>query len=68
MEPKHKRIADQYAGQSCQMYTLDGIFDAQISGRLERFAVIRSDAGHSAQFSWETVERKMTGDKLFYIC
>lgn len=68
IDPKHKAIADKYAGQPCKMYTLDGIFDAQILGRMERFAVVRTMHGHSMAVSWPTVERKMEGDKLFYIC
>ena len=70
IQPKHKPIADKYAGLSCKLHTLDGIKDATISGRLCRFAIIRTmDNCGQATFSWEAVERIMQQDeKLFYIC
>jgi hypothetical protein len=65
---KHQDIADKYAGEQCQVYTLDGIKTAVIQGRLNDFAVIRSYEGHVWHFNWPLVERKMQSDKLFYVC
>lgn len=70
IKPEHATIADRYAGEECKLYTLGGIKDATISGRLCRFAIIRTmDNCGQATFSWEAVERIMQQDeKLFYIC
>lgn len=40
IKPEHKAIADKWSGKPCRLYTLDGIKDAMICGRLERFATI----------------------------
>ena len=37
---KYQTIADKHAGQRCKLYTLDGVKDALICGRLNQFASI----------------------------
>ena len=60
--PEHIAIADKWGGKPCRLRTVDGIKDALICGRLERFATIAvaHDGGaNNVQFSWPTVARKM---------
>jgi hypothetical protein len=69
MTHKNIDIANKYAGEACQVYTLDGIKEGIVSGRLHEFATIRAlDGSINMQVNWPTVERKMTQDKLFYAC
>lgn len=66
---KYMTIANLYAGESCKLYTLNGIERARIAGRLCDFAQIVSlDSALSITVNRPTVERKMMGDKLFYSC
>lgn len=65
---KYQSIADRFSGQQCRVYTLDGIKEGTISGRLNNFATVRTLEGASYEFNWPTVERKMESDKLFYVC
>lgn len=69
---KYQDIANAWSGKPCKLYTLDGVKDAQICGRLEKFATIacRGDLGASnIQVNWPTVARKMeSGDATFYAC
>lgn len=69
---EHIAIADKWSGKPCKLYTLDGIKDALICGRLERFAtiVVPHDGGaNNIQVNWPTVARKMEGgDFTFYAC
>lgn len=66
---KHQAIADAYAGEPCNVYTLDGTKQGIISGRMADYAVIRTlDGAVSMQVNWPTVQRKMQSDKLFYAC
>lgn len=62
-------IANKYSGELCQLYTLNGIERAKVTGRLNKHATIASlDSALSIEVNWQTVERKMEGDKLFYSC
>lgn len=66
---KYQTIANKYAGEACNIYTLDGVKVGTISGRLNDFASIKAlDGTINMQVNWPTVERKMEGDKLFYAC
>jgi hypothetical protein len=40
MSHKYLAIANAWSGKPCKLYTLDGVKDALICGRLERFATI----------------------------
>lgn len=66
----HENIADEYAGEDCFLYTLDGTKKAVVCGRLNQFASIKAldGSGYSIDVNWPTVERKMQGDKTFYAC
>lgn len=67
--PQCQTIADKYTGDLCQLYTLDGIQRAKVTGRLNQFATIASlESALSIEVNWQTVERKMESDKLFYAC
>lgn len=68
IKPEHKTIADTFTGEACKLYTLDGVKDAIIAGRLCRFATVRAFNGMSIEVTWPLVERKMQGDKTFYAC
>lgn len=66
---EHCTIAERYTGAPCKLYTLDGILDATICGRLHKFATIKAmQGGMSIEVTWPLVERKMEGDKTFYTC
>lgn len=66
---KHQKIAAKYAGEACKVCTLDGIKEGIISGRLNKYASIRTfDASIDMQVNWPAVELKMQSDKLFYAC
>ena len=66
---QRQAIADNYAGKACQLYTLDGVKDATICGRLNPHATIASMDGVSKiEVNWFTVARKMEGDGAFYAC
>ena len=70
MTHKYQAIADKYAGQNCKLYTLNGVLDAVICGRLEKFAtvVVEHNSGYNVQFNWPIIARKMESDKTFYAC
>ena len=69
MTHKYQDIADRYAGEPCKLYTLDGIFDATVSGHLHQYATIAAlDGFGRIEVNWPTVERKMQGDKTFFAC
>ena len=42
MAHKYQEIANQYAGKACKLYTLDGVKDAIICGRLEKVGKVTS--------------------------
>lgn len=66
---EHRVIAERYTGAPCFLYTLDGVKDALVCGRLHKFATIRAmDSTISIEVTWPLVERKMEGDKTFYTC
>ena len=66
---KYQAIADKYVGQRCKLYTLDGVKDALVCGRLNQFASIAArDGSASIEVNWPTVARKMEGDATFYAC
>jgi hypothetical protein len=66
---EHRPIANKYAGRACLLYTLDGTKDANICGRLNKYATIKAlDGTMSIEVTWPLVERKMEGDKTFYAC
>ena len=53
----------------CLLYTLDGIKKAKVVGQGNPFAAIVSEDGkYSLVVNWQTVSRKMEGDKTFYAC
>lgn len=67
--PEHCVIAERYTCAPCLLYTLDGIKDAIICGRLHKYATIKAmDCTMSIEVTWPLVERKMQGDKTFYAC
>lgn len=66
---KHQKIADEFTGKPCRLYTLAGTKDALICGRLNQFASIAAvDGSGSIEVNWPTVARKMAGDCTFYAC
>lgn len=69
MTHHYQNIADQWAGQECELYTLDGTQRAIVGGRLNQFATIASlTTPMRIEVNWLVVERKMQSDKLFYAC
>ncbi len=67
--PEHKVIAERYTGADCLLYTMDGIKEAQVCGRLNKYATIMArQGGMKIEVTWPLVARKMEGDKTFYAC
>lgn len=60
---------DKYHNQACNIYTLEGIKPGKITKVSDTLARVATDDTTVIMCcNWQTVERKMTTDKLFYSC
>ena len=69
MKHQYIDIANALTGKPCKIYTLDGLKDAMICDRLNKYAtIVARDGTLSIEVNWPTVDRKMQDDGIIYAC
>lgn len=63
-------VGSKYAGMVCLLYTLDGQEEAHIEHSHDdhHAVIIGHRSGLQMTVNWQTVQRKMESDRLFYAC
>ena len=63
-------VGNKYAGAICLLYTLDGQEEAHIEHAHDdhHAVIIGHRSGQQIYVNWQTVQRKMEADRLFYAC